>query len=975
MAATARKTPNKTSAKRKSSKGSVSGKRVTRQSGAAAKRVTRSKSAATSRNASGRGANAARKTRSATNARAKTPRNAGRRATRTTLPRNAEPIREEEFITALDWISDALGDLFHRYGREIAMVTLMILTLCDLLTLPGVFAETPSEGILVGWLSVLFRGLFGYGYLATLAALPLALLILWRRENRPVALPVTCTLLLPFLFGILGHLILPGASLTRDEGFVALVKSLWFSGQALISGGVLSGGIAELCRAFFSQFVALVLLLIVFSQVWRHMEISRRRRLSPEARRGYVDGEWEDEDDAPIMDYSPDDEYDLPDDEYGAEDDRGIAYERGRPGIFGRALDWLDDLRYGRESASADYGRGSAGADYGRGSASADYGRTGADEEPEEEEGYGWPVKEEALPPKRSRTEEARKPVRAERKPSRKAGKPDASAERESAEPEPLPEPDAPPEEPPKKKRNARKKAESGIEEAVRAESARVSRDISRKMARESGDYLSPSVGLLARNQNQIQREDKAELARNARRLEETLTSFDVNAVSAGEPVRGPSITRYEFRLEQGVKLSKIMNLADDIALSLGSGGVRIAPIQNRKSVVGIEVPNSQKTPVLLRDVVESPEFLRRDSATTFALGKDISGDIITGSIEELPHVLIAGTTGSGKSVCTNSMIISLLYKSAPEQLRFIMIDPKMVELAPYNGIPHLLIPVVTDPRKAAGALQWAVAEMMRRYKAFSENGVKKLAEYQRLTLKKKELQPLPSVVVVIDELADLMMVAAKEVEESIMRVAQMGRAAGIHLVIATQRPSADVITGLMKANIPSRIAFAVASAMESRIILDSAGAEKLVGNGDMLYSPLGGEKKRVQGCYVSPEEIEKVVAFVKGERETAYDDNVLATIDAAVFGQESKEKAAAPEPAEEQDELLPAAVEIALETGQASTSMLQRRLKLGYSRASRLIDQMESKGYVGPFEGSRPRQILITKEQWRELRIGAAPD
>ena len=498
-------------------------------------------------------------------------------------------------------------------------------------------------------------------------------------------------------------------------------------------------------------------------------------------------------------------------------------------------------------------------------------------------------------------------------------------------------------------------------------------------MSHGTEDYVSPSVTLLRKNASRVQQEDRAELNYNARRLQDTLRSFDVNAVSEGEPVHGPSITRYDFKLEQGVKLSKIMNLADDIALSLGSSGVRIAPIQNRKSVVGIEVPNAQKTPVLLRDVVESQKFISKSSATTFALGKDISGEVVTGCIEELPHILIAGTTGSGKSVCTNSMIISLLYKSSPEQLRFIMIDPKMVELAPYNGIPHLLIPVVTDPRKAAGALQWAVTEMMKRYKTFSQNGVKKLAEYQQMAAKKKELEPLPSVVVVIDELADLMMVAAKEVEESIMRVAQMGRAAGIHLVIATQRPSADIITGLMKANIPSRIAFAVASAMESRIILDSAGAEKLVGSGDMLYSPLGGEKKRVQGCFVTPEEIEKVVAFVKGERETQYDDNVLASIDASVsLGQEkgrpAEEKLPKKQDAEEQDELLPAAVDVVLETGQASVSMLQRRLKLGYSRAARLVDQMERYGYVGPFEGSRPRQLLITREQWQEKQMTLPP-
>ena len=331
--------------------------------------------------------------------------------------------------------------------------------------------------------------------------------------------------------------------------------------------------------------------------------------------------------------------------------------------------------------------------------------------------------------------------------------------------------------------------------------------------------------------------------------------------------------------------------------------------------------------------------------------------------------------------MCTNSLIVSILYKSTPDEVRFIMVDPKMVELAPYNGIPHLLIPVVTDPKKAAGALQWAVFEMMKRYKMFSEKGVKDLAGYNALSETDEDVKKLPTVVVVIDELADLMLVAAKEVEESICRVAQMGRAAGMHLVIATQRPSADVITGLMKANIPSRIAFAVASSMESRIILDTPGAEKLVGKGDMLYSPLGDSKPtRVQGCFITPEEIERVVAFVKDAAgEAHYDQDVIEKIQQAVDAKADKGKSAPADTAadgEDGDELLPAAVEVVLETGQASVSMLQRRLKLGYSRAARLVDQMEERGYVGPFEGSKPRQLLITREKWQELQMarGIAP-
>ena len=404
-------------------------------------------------------------------------------------------------------------------------------------------------------------------------------------------------------------------------------------------------------------------------------------------------------------------------------------------------------------------------------------------------------------------------------------------------------------------------------------------------------------------------------------------TSVDAQA---GEVVHGPSVTRYEFTLDQGVKLSKITNLSDDIALALGASGVRIAPIPNKISVVGIEVPNRTVTTVRIRDVIESRTFTEHRSRVAFAVGKDIGGKAIVGDISKLPHVLIAGTTGSGKSVCTNSLIISMLYKSTPEEVRFIMVDPKMVELAPYNGIPHLLIPVVTDPKKAAGALQWAVYEMMKRYKLFSENGVKDLAGFNALAEHSEELKKMPTMVVVIDELADLMLVAAKEVEESICRVAQMGRAAGMHLVIATQRPSSDVITGLMKANIPSRIAFAVASSLESRIILDTTGAEKLVGKGDMLYFPLGsGKPQRVQGCFISPEEIERVVAFVKETGEADYSSEVMEKIEEAARRDEKGggKQAASDDSTSDCDELFNDAVEVVLETGQASVSMLQRRL------------------------------------------------
>ena len=524
------------------------------------------------------------------------------------------------------------------------------------------------------------------------------------------------------------------------------------------------------------------------------------------------------------------------------------------------------------------------------------------------------------------------------------------------------------------------KKKKAQLQQEVQSAAEEVGQAIEQELAQGEEVYRYPPITLLEENHADNCTEIGAELRNNSRRLAEALRSFGVDA-AAGEVVHGPSVTRYEFTLEQGVKLSKITNLSDDIALALGASGVRVAPVPNKISVVGIEVPNRTVTAVRIRDVIESREFTCQPSPVAFAVGKDIGGSSIVGNIAKLPHVLIAGTTGSGKSVCTNSLIVSILYKSTPDEVRFIMVDPKMVELAPYNGIPHLLIPVVTDPKKAAGALQWAVFEMMKRYKMFSEKGVKDLAGYNALSETDEDVKKLPIVVVVIDELADLMLVAAKEVEESICRVAQMGRASGMHLVVATQRPSADVITGLMKANIPSRIAFAVASSMESRIILDTPGAEKLVGKGDMLYSPLGDSKPtRVQGCFITPEEIERVVAFVKDTAgEAHYDQDVIEKIQQAVDAKADKGKAAAsdaPADGEDGDELLPAAVEVVLETGQASVSMLQRRLKLGYSRAARLVDQMEERGYVGPFEGSKPRQLLITREKWQELQMakGAAP-
>ena len=505
----------------------------------------------------------------------------------------------------------------------------------------------------------------------------------------------------------------------------------------------------------------------------------------------------------------------------------------------------------------------------------------------------------------------------------------------------------------------------------VQLEAAQIAQEIGQQEPQKP-EYEFPPVSLLKAGSGQSH-DGTEEMRQNAERLSDTLQSFGIEAHIINV-TRGPSVTRYELELQRGVKLSKVTNLADDIALALGASGVRIAAIPDKISVVGIEVPNRIVSVVMAREVIDSPEFEKCKSRVSFAVGKDI------GDIGKLPHLLIAGTTGSGKSVCMNSLIISLLYKAKPEEVKLIMIDPKMVELGIYNGIPHLLIPVVTDPKKAAGSLQWAVTEMMRRYRMMADAGVRDLESYnkQARASADDELEPMPQIVVVIDELADLMLVAAKEVEESICRIAQMGRASGIHLVIATQRPSADVITGLMKANIPSRIAFAVASAMESRIILDTAGAEKLVGKGDMLYAPLGqGKPKRVQGCFITDDEVQEVVSFVKASSEAEYSDSVMAEIDkkaaeSGKTGSGSSGSTAAETDGSDGDEMLPAAVDVILETGQASVSMLQRRLKLGYARAARIMDEMEERGIVGPFEGSKPRQLLITREQWQAIKDGA---
>ena len=794
---------------------------------------------------------------------------------------------------------------------------------CLVLAFFGSFGYFGVRAAFVDLFCDLLRGLCGYGYYLAPPVLLLCGYILLFHRRRPVRLRLTCALLLPVLFGAILHLIISGTRFTWGWN---LMSQLWQTGLRTGSGGVLGGVIAVSFRYAFSQIGGLVVLALAV---------------------------------IPVLLY---------------------AFNRTPVEVYQDVRGWLEEREENRAQQW--------------------------EEEEEIQEEYVGP--EPSAPRKKGRKADIDIPVDGEvileKEPTRpvttvrkkklfdrvsKVPTPDQVLtdtvepilEEEEPEYEDVPE-IFPVSEPVEEKtavapvveHPAAPKAQPTMEKVTHQEAqqaqAQVAQEIEAGMEQDTGVYRYPPISLLAEGSG-MAAAAAGELQTNQQRLQDALVSFGVDAHIVNV-TRGPSVTRYELELEQGVKLNKITNLSDDIALALGASAVRVAPIPDKISTVGIEVPNRQVSPVAIRDVIGDKAFTDSPSKVSFAVGKDIGGNCVVGNIAKLPHMLIAGTTGSGKSVCTNSLIISLLYKATPDEVRLIMVDPKMVELGVYNGIPHLLIPVVTDPKKAAGALQWAVCEMMKRYKAFSEVGAKDLASYNNHA-RKSGRETMPQIVVVIDELADLMLVAAKEVEESICRVAQMGRASGMHLVIATQRPSADVITGLMKANIPSRIAFAVASSLESRIILDTTGAEKLVGKGDMLYAPLGqGKPQRVQGCFISEEEVAQVVAFIKQGGTARYDESVMHEIEKHA---EEKEKGAKgvggsdSNQSGDYDELLPAAIDVVLEVGQASVSMLQRRLKLGYGRAARLVDQMEEKGVVGPFEGSKPRQLLITKEQWQEMQ------
>ena len=811
---------------------------------------------------------------------------------------------------------------------------------CLLIALISALGYFHIEAILVEWIRTLIGGLTGWGFYLFPPCLFMVAYLLMHYRNTPLTGRVVALLLVPVLFGAMAQLLFSMTDLGAAGGLASIISILFNDGRQLAYGGVISGLLAYGLEKIISIYGAFPVLLLAFIYfVLRSFNITISQIM-----------EWANSKEQPVSirekienkryDQFDDDEGDfLPDEEtHSQANPKIIQMPHLGKGNIDIPLDDEDDDLF-------------------------DYDDVESVEEP-----VFIPKKRRVSNPANRRPEPVSQAAKAA--PSRPAAstenvKPMSVQEAEELAGVSGTEPAKTREQKPRMSR-----------EEMANETAAVAAQIE-KQEQAAAEYKFPPVDLLRPSPAAIGN-GREEISMTKSRLEDTIQSFGISA-TISDVTRGPTVTRYDFELEQGIKLSKITNLSDDIALALGVSSVRIAPIPNRISTVGIEVPNRQNSAVYLRDIIDTPKFRNAKSTLTVALGKDIGGEGILGNISKLPHLLIAGTTGSGKSVCMNSLIISLLYKSRPEELKLIMIDPKMVELGIYNGIPQLYIPVVTDPKKAAGALQWAVVEMLKRYRLFSEQGVRDLDSYNEHKKASGE-DILPRVVIVIDELADLMMAASKDVEESICRVAQMGRAAGMHLIIATQRPSADVITGLMKANIPSRIAFAVSSGLESRIILDQQGAEKLVGNGDMLFSPIGTRKPvRIQGAFVSDEEREEVINFIKQEGTAEYSDEIMATIEKAAEDKNQdngKNGGAASDADSNYDELLPQAVDVIFDTKQASVSMLQRRLKLGYARAARIVDQMEELGIVGPFEGSKPRQVLITKEQWQEMQMihGSAP-
>ena len=824
------------------------------------------------------------------------------------------------------------------HSPELAGLLLLALAIVSIISYfikPG-----DTSGKIVTFITDIMKGLLGRAFWLTIPVNLYAGFLLLFHGSRPVKLRAWSALLLPVLFGALTQSF-TSADLFGSFDFVTGVEKLYSTGKEIASGGVIGGLLGEGLNKAFSIYAAIPLLL---ASLALFAVLAIRGRLSGlfngvkdrfERREEETDDEPEEDEPAPV-----------PTPRKAPEPKQ--TQKKRRP-VYGV------DIPLGEEDDEVLSLKGPSSASYTQAAEKESAAkRTTVRRKTEKAPSAGPKVETFHFP----ETEPIPQPDEAafRKLPLTPAGKPENTEKTTVTASAVISDP-------PKQKRM--KKEE--LERETQAVAAEISG------AEEKPAYEFPPLELL-RGGSTAAVDAREEIQLNGERLQGALNSFGINAAIVGV-THGPTVTRYDIELEQGVKLARVTNLAGDLALALGVINVRIAPIPDKISTVGIEVPNKIVSTVFLRDIIASPRFQSAKSKLSFALGKDIGGECIVGNIAKLPHMLIAGTTGSGKSVCMNSLILSLLYKARPDEVRLIMIDPKMVELGIYNGIPHLYVPVVTDPKKAAGALQWSVVEMLKRYRLFSEVGVRDLESYNKHAQVAGE-ETMPQVVIVIDELADLMLVASKEVEESICRVAQMGRAAGMHLVIATQRPSADVITGLMKANIPSRIAFAVSSAMESRIILDQGGAEKLVGMGDMLFSPVGsGKPTRIQGAFVSDEEREEVIQFIKDSAgEVKANDEILAAMDQAAAekntsdaGKGSKDEDGL---AGGYDEMLPQAVEAVLEAGSCSVSMLQRRVKLGYSRAARIVDQMEELGVVGPYEGAKPRSVVIDRAGWHELQV-----
>ena len=841
-----------------------------------------------------------------------------------------------------------------------------------------VISHYNADGKFIVFFANLIKGLIGWGFWLTMPAFLMAAIILGFHKGQPVALRVTSALMIPIIAAALGSLFsYTGTTDTAD--MQALTGALFEQGQSLQSGGVIGGLIAIGLENAFSLYgampVLLVLLIFFTVKCFNGSFIKAFGKARERAAVKYDPAMYEKK--RPAL--AEDEDAVLP-------LELGGAHERAaKPEKRGAKIE-----RIQRESVlpeiSLDDDEELPLADK-RGKGTKPYPAESAGTRPAK--GKTRLMDEDAMPARGKSRDGGELPVDPAAVLLKRRGAPiiresavtDGAAEARAAGVD-VDELSATVEEiihsstmsteisdPPKKKisRAEVEKEAKAVEAAVAVADT------------DATGYEFPPVDLL-RTGAVANVDARDEIMVNKERLEGAIHSFGINAAIVGV-TRGPTVTRFDIELEQGVKLARVTNLAGDLALALGVVNVRIAPIPDKISTVGIEVPNKIVSTVYLRDIIESPKFINAKSKLSFALGKDIGGDCVVGNIAKLPHMLIAGTTGSGKSVCMNSLILSLLYKARPDEVRLIMIDPKMVELGVYNGIPHLYVPVVTDPKKAAGALQWSVVEMLKRYRLFSEIGVRDLDNYNKHCEQQGE-PTMPRVVIVIDELADLMLVASKEVEESICRVAQMGRAAGMHLVIATQRPSADVITGLMKANIPSRIAFAVSSSLESRIILDQTGAEKLVGMGDMLFSPVGcGKPTRIQGAFVSDEEREEVIQFIKeGASDVQQNSEIEEYMNKAA---EDKSASDGGKSAKDEsigggyDEMLPQAVEAILETKSCSVSMLQRRVKLGYSRAARIVDQMEELGIVGPYEGAKPRKVLVDYQGWHDIQVklGMASD